>query len=165
MFWETGSTWHSSDVPLADLPRPGDGSVNTGLQIGLQDATKQTGWALTDTLAEAAYGAPIAARSDYPRDFCVPSQASPRRAALLMGTASESARRRACVRIAPVPIIGRSRVDPADREADPAGWGTCGQHWPLAKPLFVALDLAQDPGRGREVLDGWDPPRPWPRVW
>jgi hypothetical protein len=38
--------------------------------------------------------------------------------------------------------------------------------WPLAQPLFVALDLAQDPDRGRELLDGWTPPtEAGPRVW
>jgi hypothetical protein len=37
--------------------------------------------------------------------------------------------------------------------------------WPLAHPLFVALDLAQDVGRGREVLDRWTPDTRWPRVW
>ena len=33
------------------------------------------------------------------------------------------------------------------------------------QPLFVALDLAQDPGRGKEVLSDWTPPEPWHRVW
>jgi len=36
---------------------------------------------------------------------------------------------------------------------------------PLAAPLFVALDLAQDVGRGREILNTWDPPEGWARVW
>jgi hypothetical protein len=35
----------------------------------------------------------------------------------------------------------------------------------LAHPLFVALDLAADPGRGREILDGWTPPADVARVW
>jgi hypothetical protein len=37
--------------------------------------------------------------------------------------------------------------------------------WPLAHPVFVALDLAQDTGRGREILDAWTPPERWARVW
>ena len=31
---------------------------------------------------------------------------------------------------------------------------------PTAHPLFLALDLAQDPGRGREILDQWQPQHP-----
>ena len=37
---------------------------------------------------------------------------------------------------------------------------------PTAHPLFLALDLAQDPARGREVLDQWHPDQPGiTRVW
>jgi hypothetical protein len=36
--------------------------------------------------------------------------------------------------------------------------------WPVAHPLFVALDLAQDTGRGREILDAWTPTE-GTRVW
>jgi hypothetical protein len=32
-------------------------------------------------------------------------------------------------------------------------------------PVFVALDLAQDAGRGREARDAWTPPERWARVW
>ena len=44
-------------------------------------------------------------------------------------------------------------------------YGAMPEHWPLANPLFVALDLARDPGRGRQILDGWQPPRPWRKIW
>ncbi len=38
--------------------------------------------------------------------------------------------------------------------------------WPLAQPLFVALDLAQDLDRGRAILDTWTPPPgAGQRVW
>jgi hypothetical protein len=37
--------------------------------------------------------------------------------------------------------------------------------WPLVHLLFVALDLAQDPDRGTEVLAAWEPPGEWHRVW
>jgi len=47
----------------------------------------------------------------------------------------------------------------------PRGARLGNQRWPLAQPLFVALDLAQDPGRGREILNDWTPPEPWHRVW
>src|ERR1700728_4000185 len=65
LFWETASAWVSPEVALADLPRPGTGSVNAALQLGFEDVAQQPGWALTGTLAAAAYGAPVAARSDH----------------------------------------------------------------------------------------------------
>jgi hypothetical protein len=34
----------------------------------------------------------------------------------------------------------------------------------LVHPVAVALDLAQDPGRGREILDQWTP-EDCTRVW
>ncbi len=36
--------------------------------------------------------------------------------------------------------------------------------FPVANYLVVALDLAQDEGRGREALDAWNP-KEFPRVW
>jgi hypothetical protein len=45
LFWETVSAWRPRDVPLADLPRPGTGSVNTALQLGFDDVEAQPGWA------------------------------------------------------------------------------------------------------------------------
>lgn len=165
LFWATADAWHPPAAPLADLPRPGAGPVNSALQLGFEDIAAQTGWALTDTMAAAAYGAPIGARSDHPPDFYVPTQEVLRRAVRLLGVPSDAAHRRAAVRVAPVPVICRQRVDPTNQDADPDGWGTVSEHWPLASPLFVALDLARDPGRGREVLEAWQPPQPWHRVW
>jgi hypothetical protein len=37
--------------------------------------------------------------------------------------------------------------------------------WPTPHPLYLALDHARDPGRGREILDGWKPPEPMPYPW
>jgi hypothetical protein len=163
LFWETAGAWQIREVDLADLPGPGSGSVNAALQLGFDDVETQQGWALTGTLAAAAYGAPVAARSDYPPDFYVPDPAILRRATRLLGQAVDSVQRRASVRVAPVRAICEQRVDPAGRQA--STWSSTNEHWPLARPLFVALDLARDPGRGREILDGWQPPQPWQRVW
>jgi DNA-binding transcriptional ArsR family regulator len=163
LFWETASAWRPRLTPLMDLPRPGAGSVNTALGLGFEDVEMQTGWALTGTLAAAAYGAPVAARSDYPPDFYVPSPAILRRATRLLGTAENTEHRRASASVAPVAAVCDERVDPA-RQA-PGTRAVTNEHWPLAKPLFVALDLAQDRGRDREILDGWQPPDPWRRVW
>ena len=163
LFWETASAWRPREVPLTDLPRPGERSVNAALRLGFDEVEAQPGWALTGTLAAAAYGAPVAARSDHPPDFYVPNPAILRRAVRLLGAAVDSDHRRASVRIAPAPAVCEQRVDPVGEQAKT--WASTNELWPLAKPLFVALDLARDPGRGREILEGWQPPRPWRRVW
>jgi hypothetical protein len=163
LFWETVSAWRPRDVPLEDLPHPGAGSVNAALQIGFDDVETQPGWALTGTLAAAAYGAPVAARSDYPPEFYVPSRAVLGRAMRLLGVAVDADHRRASVRVAPVSAVCEQRVDPVGPHAK--AWAFTNEPWPLANPLFVALDLARDPGRGREILEGWQAPRPWRRVW
>jgi hypothetical protein len=163
LFWETASAWRPRAVPLLDLPRPGAGSVNAALGLGFDDVEARPGWALTGTLAAAAYGAPVAARSDHPPDFYVPDQAMLRRATRLLGVAADVDQRRASICVAPVRAVCDQRVDPTRQEA--GAWTVGNEHWPLVKPLFVALDLARDPGRGREILEGWEPPRPWRRAW
>ena len=73
----------------------------------------------------------------------------------LLGVTDSTAQAHATVRVAPVPAVVRQRVD---LDSSPL-------EWPLAHPLFVALDLAQDVGRGREILDEWTPDDRWTRVW
>jgi DNA-binding transcriptional ArsR family regulator len=156
LFWELASHWRSPRQDLLAVPSPGDGPVNDALRLGLDDIENTTGWALGDTVAAAAYGAPVGVRSDHPPDFSVPDDATLRRAVRLLGPALDHEGRAATVRVAPAPIVCSRRVDAA-------GWTT--ERRPLAQPLFVALDLAQDPGRGAEILAGWTPPRQWRRVW
>lgn len=156
LFWSVADVWPTKRVSLASAPAPGSGPVNEALQLGLTAVQATVGWALTDTLAAAAYGAPVAARADQPADYFVPTDALLRRARTLFGVASSPAGARATVRVAPVPEVCERRVDATT-------WSL--EARPLAAPLFVALDLAQDAGRGREILHGWDPPEGWTRVW
>ncbi|MBW8803598.1 MAG: MarR family transcriptional regulator [Catenulisporales bacterium] len=152
LFWETVQPWETRPIAIAQYPHPtGDSRFAGALQLGLGDL-ESPGWALTDTLAAVEYGAPLAAGSAYPADFYVPTSAVVKRAVQVFGEASEWNSRRATVRVAPISAVCDARVEST---------GT----WPLAQPLFVALDLASDPERGREVLDGWTPPSPWRRVW
>lgn len=148
LFWAIAEHWQTPSVDVATLP----GAANAGvLHLGLSDVGSTAGWALSDTVAATAYGAPVASRADHPPDFLVPDANTLRRAVQLLGPAPSSATRAARLRIAPLLAVCTRRVD--------------GRPWPLANPLFVALDLAQDPGRGREILDGWTPPESWCRVW
>jgi len=156
LFWELAERWRSSHTDVQAVPSAGSGAVYEALKLGLENVEATTGWVLTDTMAAAAYGAPVGVRSDHPLDFYVPDAATLRRAVHLLGAAHDHDSRAATVRVAPVPMICSRRVDAT-------GWAD--QVWPLAQPLFVALDLAQDPGRGREVLDGWTPGDWGRRVW
>jgi hypothetical protein len=156
LFWELTARWQPSHADVRGMPTPGDRAVNDALKLGLDDVTRTTGWALGDTVAAAVYGAPISIRADQPREFYVPDQTTMRRAVRLLGEASDPDSRAATVRAAPIPLICSRRVD-----ASP--WAS--ESWPLVQPLFVALDLARDPGRGREILSDWTPPERWRRVW
>ncbi len=152
LFWRVADRWSRPRTHLAALPLPSDPVLLAPLRLGLHDAGP--GWALTDTTAAAAYGAPVVARSGQAADFFVPDQSVVRRAARLLGLSSTPDQARCSLRIAPVPAACEMRLD---LDSNPT-------EWPLARPLFVALDLAQDQGRGREILEAWTPIE-GSRVW
>jgi DNA-binding transcriptional ArsR family regulator len=153
LFWSLASVWHPPSVDVASLPDSGDHAVGAALKVGLErDAA--SGWALSDSPAAIVYDAPIALRSHYPPVLYVPDDVTVRRAVQLLGTASDPSNRAGTLRPAPVRAVCSQRVI-----------GYANSNWPLAQPLFVALDLAQDPGRGREILADWTPPKRWSRVW
>lgn len=155
LFWRVAERWPAQRTQLAALPDADDPTTARALRIGRDNARDAPGWALTDSAAAAAYGAPIGFRKGQVMDFFVPDQAILRRATTLLGTAQSTAQLRATVRVAPVPRAATQRVS---RASELFGW-------PLAHPLFVALDLAQDSGRGREILESWTPDDEWTRVW
>lgn len=155
LFWRVADRWPTKRTLIATLPAPGDATLARPLRLGLDDVEHDTGWALTDSVAAAAYGAPVASRSGQVLDFFVPDQSIIRRATTLLGTATTASQAQATVRVAPVPAVVNNRVD---LDVNPT-------EWPLAHPLFVALDLAQDVDRGREILSTWTPDDGWTRVW
>lgn len=158
LFWRLAESWDQESVGLASMPEPGRASVNVALQLGLEGIESTSGWALTDARAAALYGAPIGVRDDYPPDFYVPARRVLDRAVKLLGEAPGSSGRKASLKLAPTPMVCEQRIDAARRHIGD-------EVWPLAHPLFVALDLATDPGRGTEILTEWNPPKPWRRVW
>ena len=156
LFRALARRWRPESIDVASLPesgteRPRD-PMSAALRLGFADPEREPGWALSDTLAAIAYGAPWNTSGAYPPEFYVPDRAAMRRARQLLGGTTSRENRAATLRVSPVPLITDRRV----------GWDT---EWPLAHPLFVALDLAQDPDRGSEALAAWDPPRRWQRVW
>lgn len=153
LFWRLADRWPSGRIHLANLPAAGRNDT-VPLRLGLDDLSAP-GWALTDTAAAAAYGAGVAVRSDQSLDFFVPDAATARRATRLLGEAVASRHARASVRVGPVPAAVSPRFD---SDTNPF-------EWPLSHPVLVALDLAQDVGRGRAVLEEWTPDSRWHRVW
>lgn len=154
LFWRVADKWRAKRTYLVGVPPIDDAMTARVLKLGLEDVEAAPGWALTDTVAAAAYGAPVAFRHGQQLDFLVPDESVVQRAARLLGVSPTTANASVNVRVAPVPIATNKRV-----VLDGA------REWPLAHPLFVALDLAQDVGRGREILDTWTPDERWPRVW
>jgi hypothetical protein len=148
--------WQPDRVPLADMPRPGMGSVNRRLKVGLEDVD-QPGWVLADAHAAAAWGAPVVLSGDAAPDFYVPDALILQQARVLLGEAAFG--RHACtVAVAPAPTVCRRRYDRAT-EHD--------QVFFAPAPVVAALDLAADPARGRETLETWslDLPLEIHRVW
>ncbi|MFZ5850500.1 MAG: ArsR family transcriptional regulator [Actinomycetota bacterium] len=151
LFWRLSDRWPSRRTGLLHQPDRQDLALAGPLRLGLDDVEHSAGWALTGTAAAVAYAAPLAAKADQVLDFYVPDHTTLRRAATLLGAASSPSAARATLRVAPVPaIVTRRRPNPAQGQAAWAGW-------PLAHPVFVALDLAQEEGRGRQILDEWTP--------
>jgi hypothetical protein len=155
LFWETASAWRPAKTRIARVALLDDPTIAGALHTGRDEPPTGVGWALTDTMAAAAYGAPAGVRAGYPPDFYVPDATTAHRAETLLGVPTSDVARGATIRIAPVPQVCSLRF-PASPDGPP---------WPLAHPLFVALDLAADPGRGREILEGWNPPPEVTRVW
>jgi hypothetical protein len=155
LFWEMADAWRPVTITVSRVDLLRDPTIAEVLRTAWDDVPGGSGWALTDTLAAAAYGAPAGVRAHYPPDFYVPDEAVAHRAATMLGVPMSEEVRGATLRVAPVRQACATRRPSLDTEAP----------WPLAHPLFVALDLASDPGRGREILDGWTPPVDVPRVW
>lgn len=155
LFWRVVQRWPSKRIHLTRPPLPGDSSLASPLRFGIHIEDDPVGWALTDSAAANAYGAPLASRTDQVLDFFVPDESVLRRATNLLGVSDSPMQARVTIRLAPVPEVVRHRVHPPDNPYE----------WPLTHLLFVALDLAQDQGRGREILEAWTPTEPWHRVW
>lgn len=154
LFWGLAAAWRPASADVGTLPSPQDRAVREVLKVN-DDINAEIGWALTDTTAAACYGAPVGLRADHPPDFYVPDIRTLRRAVQVLGAASEPGSRAGTLKAAPAAATCAARVQFDKSEGS----------WPMVRPLFVALDLAKDSSRGREILAQWAPPKPWARVW
>ncbi|MBK5221624.1 MAG: hypothetical protein JJE52_01855 [Acidimicrobiia bacterium] len=120
------------------------------------DDLSDLGWGLGGDEAALSWGAPMFLSGFRPWIW-VPTEADARRATRALQPAKWDDSR-VVFAVAPTLLVSRTRV-PSPGIAEPA-------FIPTVHPLFLALDLARDPGRGREILDGWNPKQPEiHRVW
>ncbi|MGH9016473.1 MAG: hypothetical protein ACRDY1_01880 [Acidimicrobiales bacterium] len=147
LFWALAEVWKPHFVPLARQPDPQLLLLSLLEEINFENP-ELSGWAVTGTAAAVSWGAPIAAISTTPLDFYVPSENAARRAMLALDAAANWEQRRCAVAVAPTPLACLSR-----QERPNVLFG----EWPVTRPLFVALDLAQDKARGVEILNDWTP--------
>ena len=150
LFWALAEHWHPRRHAVLALP-PAE-------QLAAAPELKANQWVVGDTCAAAGYGAPVAVREGYPCDLYVPDHKTLSWVLNRCDLAPDATKRGATVAVAPVPMVSDRRFTHADPSGGP---------WPLAHPVVVALDLAADRARGREVLEAWEPPSELEvaRVW
>jgi hypothetical protein len=139
LFWELAGVWPRQSTALKRTPVPGDSDVGH--------------WVLSGDAAALVWGAPIVVSGDSPPELLVPAESDLRRALQRYGRAPSVLAGAAFVRVAPAPAV----LEPVAVRGDSG--------WPVAHPLAVALDLAADPTRGAEAVDGFTPPPPFERGW
>lgn len=147
LFWELVGPWHERAVGLASFPGLA-GQLGQLTWLGLP-----SDWVLTDTQAALILGAPVIVTGDGPPDFYVPQPSIVDLAVSHFGAAHSE----------PAATVRSSRYA-GIHDADPYRRTLNG--FPVAHPVVVALDLAHDRARGREIVEGWDPtPLGLDRVW
>jgi hypothetical protein len=120
------------------------------------DDLAQPGWALGGDGAAGAWGAPVFASGGRPWIW-VPTEGVARRAERSLTSAAWDDYA-AVVAVPPTLLVCLHRLMPPAL-VEPS-------FLPTTHPLFLALELAQDPARGREILDEWTPDDPEiRRVW
>lgn len=137
LFWELAAAWNPDRVWVATMPATPSASGDPAPRR----------WCRTGTAAAAAYGAPVVSAGDGPVELYLPGATelsmtvrrlhptAPGAGAAALAVAQVSA-----VTERPEAHAGVPMVD----------------GWPAAPMLAVALDLAKDRARGRQILDDWD---------
>lgn len=137
LFWELVEVWQPDRVWLAAEPPPPKPATDPVAPR----------WCRAGTVVAAAYGAPVVSAGDGPVELYVsgPVELDIARRRYHAATPGSGA---ASVAVAPV----RAVTAPADGGTKVPMVGG----WPAAPVLAVALDLAQDRARGRQILDEWE---------
>jgi hypothetical protein len=140
LFWALAEQWTPARTWLAVEPNPSEAKWHD---------PQAPGWCVSGTVAAAELGAPVVSTTSIP-DLYVPGPVAVTIASRRYGLAPDPTVAAASIAAAPVADITAHRRAPNN------------QAWPLAHPVAVALDLAQDRSRGREILEDWTPIE---RVW
>jgi hypothetical protein len=136
LFWELAAVWRTERTWLVQRPDP---AQHTPID---PDAAS---WRLTGTAAAAAYGAPVAAAGKGALELYVNGPVELSIATRRYGAAAPGAGA-AIIAVPPTTLVNQPVEDATVPTVD---------GWPAAPLLAVALDLAQDGGRGREILADW----------
>lgn len=137
LFWALVEQWHPRRHGLVSMP--------ADAELAAAPELRADRWVLTDTVAALRHGAPLVASPDAPPDLYLPDERALSWLLSRSVAAVEWEQRTVSVAVAPTPLA----CDPRLR--------TPGDRWPVAHPVVVALDLATDRGRGRQMVDEWDP--------
>ena len=156
LFNAVAAVWRPERIPVAREPGPGDRNLELGLHDDATGDVAEQGWVVSGDVAADASGARIVVSSDAPPDFYVPTSTALRRALRQLGKVPYD-ERGATVALTPSPVVTAENhyVGSYRRPS---------LHWPIAHPVVIGLDLAQDLARGREILADWNP-QGFDRVW
>jgi hypothetical protein len=150
LFWALAERWTPQRHALAVVPDPAEAAA-LGARL---DDVAEPGWAVGDTRAALAWGAPLVAASAAAPALYVPDRDALAAALERWGPGAGDVADAggATVALAPVSgaVSGRQRL--------------AGERWPVVPLVVAALDLAADRARGHQVLDEWQPPGA-DRVW
>lgn len=136
LFWELAAVWRPERTWLLGVPQPS----------ARAEDVHAPGWRRTGTSAALAYGAPIVATAGEPVELYVVGPVEMSIAVRTYGSAQPG---QGAASVAVPPVSAVVGADPTLPLVD---------GWPAAPILAVALDLAQDRARGREILESWSTP-------
>ena len=145
LFWALADAWPNEHVTIRWAAPP---ELDDRLRSRYADLDLP-GWAAAGVPGAVTWGAPLVATADFPVHLYAPDELLVREARLLHegGTGNE-----AMLSVDPIGLITRSRYQVGSLP------------WPVAHPLFCALDLTIS-SRDREALEQWTPPEGFARVW
>ena len=164
LFWALADNWRPEFVHLGGDLNLGQRGSSGAVDLGIFGHANQPGWALTGSVAAAVFGAPVAVSSATPPSFYVPDQTTLRRAVRRFGRA-DGEHRSCSLAVSPTAVACSPRIEVQSVEKVDGGVLAPGfDHFLFTRPLFIALELANDPARGHEILEGWAPSGDT-RVW
>jgi hypothetical protein len=138
LFWELATVWRTERAWLARTPTPVDHS---------RPEVDGTTWRRSGNAAAAAWGAPVVTTGDGPVELYVMGPVELSIARRRYG-AADPGTGTAVLSVPPTTLVLANTG--ADNELPMV------DGWSVAPRLAVALDLAQDRGRGREILAEWN---------